>query len=152
MADASEDEDGVGKSVEIRNVGATKAVSGLHTFLLRPKDRRTSEGYRGYLLEKRCVKEQLRCLATGLKVFGISKGALKTVLVPLPSPTEQRAIAGALSSVDDLLGALDALIDKTRDIKLGAMQQLLTGEVRLRGFNDIWAGLSGRRLSAGIWG
>ena len=48
VADASEDEAGVGKSVEIRNLGSTIAVSGLHTLLLRPKNWRTIEGYRGY--------------------------------------------------------------------------------------------------------
>ena len=138
VADASEDESGVGKSVEIRNLGTTKAVSGLHTFLLRPKDRRISEGYRGYLLEKRCVKEQLRRLATGLKVFGISKGALKSVLVPLPPPSEQRAIAEVLSDVERLLGALEAPIVKKRAMKQAAMQQLLTGTARLPSFWDDW--------------
>ena len=35
VADASEDEAGVGKSVEVRNLGTIEAVAGLHTFLLR---------------------------------------------------------------------------------------------------------------------
>ena len=138
VADASEDEAGVGKSVEIRNLGTTKAVSGLHTFLLRPKNRCTSEGYRGYLFEGPSVKEQLRSLATGLKVFGISKGTLKSVLVPLPPPSEQRAIAKALSDVDGLLETVEELIAKKRTIKLATMQQLLTGRVRLPGFTDEW--------------
>jgi type I restriction enzyme S subunit len=54
---------------------------------------------------------------------------------PLP---EQRAIAEALSDVDELLGALDRLIAKKRDIKQAAMQQLLTGQTRLPGFNGNW--------------
>ena len=103
VADASEDEAGVGKSVEVRNLGTIEAVSGLHTFLLRSKDRRVHDGYRGYLLEKETVKGQLRRLATGLKVFGISKRALGDVRIPLPSPAEQRAIAEVLSDVDGLL-------------------------------------------------
>ena len=138
VADASEDEAGVGKSVEVRNLGTTKAVSGLHTFLLRPKNRRTSEGYRGYLLEEPSVKEQLRSLATGLKVFGISKGTLKSVLVPLPPPSEQRAISKALSDVDGLLETLEELIAKKRAIKQAAMQQLLAGRIRLPGSSDEW--------------
>ena len=138
VADASEDESGVGKSVEIRNLGNTKAVSGLHTLLLRPKNRRTIEGYRGYLFENILVKEQLHRLTTGLKVFGVSKGALKRVLLPLPPPSEQHAVAEALSDVDGLLGALDALIAKKRHIKQVAMHQLLTGKTRLPGFVDDW--------------
>ena len=138
VADASEDEAGVGKSVEVRNLGTTEAVSGLHTLLLRSKNRRVQDGYRGYLLENEPVKSQLRRLATGLKVFGISKQALRDVRIPLPSPSEQRAIAEALSDVDGMLAALEALIAKKRAIKQAAMQQLLTGKTRLPGFNGSW--------------
>jgi type I restriction enzyme S subunit len=51
---------------------------------------------------------------------------------------EQRAIAGALSDVDALLGAQEALLAKKRDLKAAAMQQLLTGETRLPGFSGEW--------------
>jgi type I restriction enzyme S subunit len=63
---------------------------------------------------------------------------LLATTVPLPRPAEQRAIAEALSDVDGLLGALDALIAKKRAIKQGAMQQLLTGKTRLPGFSGEW--------------
>jgi type I restriction enzyme, S subunit len=62
-------------------------------------------------------------------------------LMPLgipPDRTEQRAIATALSDVDGLLGALDRLIAKKRDLKQAAMQQLLTGQTRLPGFTGKW--------------
>ena len=139
VADASEDETGVGKSVEVRNLGAIEAISGLHTFLLRAKDERIHHGYRGYVLEKPSVKIQLRRLATGLKVFGISKQSLSDVRIPLPLPAEQRAIAETLSDVDGLLGALDALIAKKQAVKQVTMQQLLTGKTRLPGFREEWA-------------
>lgn len=138
VADASEDEAGVGKSVEVRNIGATEAISGLHTFLLRSKDQRVQDGYRGYLLESEPVQEQLRRLATGLKVFGISKQSLRDVRIPLPSLHEQRAIAEALSGVDELLAALEELIAKKRSVKQAAMQELLTGKTRLPGFSGTW--------------
>ncbi len=138
VADASEDEVGVGKSVEVRRLGAIEAVAGLHTLLLRSKNRRIPNGYRAYLLEKPPVKIQLRRVATGLKVFGISKRSLRDVRIPLPPPPEQRAIAEALSDADGLLGALEALIAKKRAIKQAAMQQLLTGKTRLPGFSGEW--------------
>ena len=138
VADASEDETGVGKSVEVRNLGKTEAIAGLHTFLLRSKDWRVHAGYRGYLLEKDPVKEQLRRLATGLKVFGISKRVLRDVRIPLPPPAEQRTIAGALSDVDSLIQSSEALIAKKRAVKQAAMQQLLTGKTRLPGFSGAW--------------
>ncbi len=52
--------------------------------------------------------------------------------------SEQRAIAAALSDVDALIGALDRLIAKKRDLKQAAMQQLLTGQTRLPGFSGEW--------------
>ena len=55
-----------------------------------------------------------------------------------PTEPEQRAIAEALSDVDGLLGGLDRLIAKKRDLKQAAMQQLLTGQTRLPGFKGEW--------------
>ena len=51
---------------------------------------------------------------------------------------EQRAIAEALSDADALLDGLNRLIAKKRDLKLAAMQQLLTGKTRLPGFHGEW--------------
>ena len=56
----------------------------------------------------------------------------------MPPTPEQRAIATALSDVDALLGGLDRLIAKKRDLKQAAMQQLLTGQTRLPGFHGEW--------------
>ena len=58
--------------------------------------------------------------------------------IPLPTISEQRAIAEALSDVDGLLAALEALIAKKRAIKQATMQQLLTGKTRLPGFSGEW--------------
>jgi type I restriction enzyme S subunit len=55
-----------------------------------------------------------------------------------PTQTEQRAIAEALSDIEAMLGLLDRLIAKNRDLKQGAMQQLLTGKIRLPGFHGGW--------------
>ena len=59
-------------------------------------------------------------------------------LAAFPPLPEQRAIAAALSDVDALIGALDRLIAKKRDLKQAAMQQLLTGQTRLPGFSGEW--------------
>jgi len=58
--------------------------------------------------------------------------------IPHPPLPEQRAIAEALSDVDRLLGGLDRLIAKKRDLEQAAMQQLLTGQTRLSGFEGEW--------------
>ena len=51
--------------------------------------------------------------------------------VQLPDEAEQTAIATVLSDMDAELTALEALCDKTRALKQGMMQELLTGRIRL---------------------
>ena len=71
--------------------------------------------------------------------MNLNTGLIKVRLVAIPSTTfEQRAIAAALNDVDALLDELDLLIAKKQDLKLAAMQQLLTGRTRLPGFGGEW--------------
>ncbi len=79
---------------------------------------------------------QGRTIQTG--VPHINLGILCEIPVRLPPLVEQRAIAEALSDVDGLLAALEALIAKKRAIKQATMQQLLTGKTRLPGFSGAW--------------
>jgi type I restriction enzyme S subunit len=69
---------------------------------------------------------------------GINGNEYAQLPIPLPPISEQRAIAAALSDVDGLLDGLDRLIAKKRDLKQAAMQELLTGETRLPGFQGGW--------------
>lgn len=71
-------------------------------------------------------------------VPGVNRNDLHKLVVFLPPPAEQRAIAAALSDVDALLAALDALLAKKRAVKQATMQQLLTGATRLPGFAGEW--------------
>ena len=75
---------------------------------------------------------------TQTSIAHLPKDKLEIVPLPVPPPTEQRAIAEALSDVDELLGALEALIAKKRAVKQAAMQQLLTGKTRLPGLSGNW--------------
>ena len=60
-------------------------------------------------------------------------------MIPLPpTKVEQDAIAEALSDADAFIESLDQLIAKKRQIKQGAMQELLTGKRRLPGFSGKW--------------
>ena len=85
----------------------------------------------------------------------ISGETLRGMRLPLPPLPEQRAIATALSDADGLLGGLDRLIAKKRDLKQAAMQQLLTGHTRLPGFHGEWEIASLEQLvvrATGFWG
>ena len=132
MADASEDLDGVGKSVEVLGLDeGVAAVAGLHTFLLREKAPTFSPGFKGHLGNLESLHQEFLRVVTGMKVFGVSKTALKNLLLPVPSPKEQTAIATILSDMDTEIAALEAKLTKTRQLKQGMMAELLTGRTRL---------------------
>lgn len=64
---------------------------------------------------------------------------VKNISVALPTTkAEQKAIAEALSDADALIEALEQLVVKKRQLKQGAMQELLTGKRRLPGFQGGW--------------
>ncbi|HEY0874974.1 MAG TPA: restriction endonuclease subunit S [Vicinamibacterales bacterium] len=69
---------------------------------------------------------------------GMSLAGVLRIQSAFPALPEQHAIAAALSHVDALLEGLTRLIAKKRDLKQAAMQQLLTGQVRLTQFVGNW--------------
>ncbi len=131
MADASEDYEGVGKSVEIRNVQSNRLIAGLHTFLLRDKDDTFVNGFKAYIRHYPFVKEQFSRLATGMKVYSISKANLSIIQIPIPDKEEQLRIVGILNSMESEISTLESKLSKYRQIKSGMMQTLLTGKIRL---------------------
>ena len=74
-------------------------------------------------------------LAQGATRYNIAKSAFMRLSIPQPSQEEQTAIATVLSDMDAELAALEARRDKTRALKQGMMQALLTGRIRLVGAN-----------------
>ncbi|HXQ35461.1 MAG TPA: restriction endonuclease subunit S, partial [Anaerolineales bacterium] len=98
--------------------------------------------YLFYVFNSPNYRSKVRQTAAGTKVKHTSPEKLLKIDIPLPPPSEQRAIARVLSDVDELLAALEALIVKKRAIKQGAMQQLLTGRIRLPGFSGEWETIS----------
>jgi type I restriction enzyme S subunit len=89
------------------------------------------DGFRGYLHCIPAVKTTFDRLATGMKVYGISKNNLFVVPIPVPPREEQVSITSMLSEMDLEIQALDQRLNKTRQIKQGMMQELLTGKTRL---------------------
>jgi type I restriction enzyme S subunit len=69
----------------------------------------------------------------------VTQAILHSVQIAWPSEAkEQAAIVAALSDVDALLGGLDQIIVKKRDLKQAAMQRILTGQAHLSGFHGEW--------------
>lgn len=127
MADASEDQSGIGKSFEVINQPHNPVISGLHTFLIREKKNCTlAKGFKAYFYFNPLIKKQYDALATGLKVYSLSKGSFNHIQIPLPPLPEQQAIAKVLLETDAWIDSLENIIAKKRQVKQGAMQMLLT--------------------------
>ena len=137
FADTAEDET-AGKAVEVINTKGIKAVSGLHTILCRKTKDVFSKYYLGYFFNSKVFHNQLLRYMTGSKVLSISKSDIKKTMVLLPPKLEQEKIANALTRIDNLIEDYEKLIRKKEKIKQGLMQNLLTGKVRLKGFDTKW--------------
>ncbi len=131
FVDASEDLAGVGKSLEISGAEGIEAVAGQHTIAARFDKEVLADGFKGYLQHIPAFTTHLRRLAAGTKVYATNRKHIASAEILLPEPEEQRAIVRVLSDMDAEITALEARLDKTRALKQGMMQALLTGRVRL---------------------
>jgi len=78
-------------------------------------------------------KAGLTALCGGSTFLEIGKKQVSNYQVFIPiGRDEQAAIAAILSDIDAELAALEARRDKTRELKQGMMQELLTGRIRLQ--------------------
>ncbi len=124
LADASEDYDGIGKSVEVINVGNNKIVSGLHTILARDTNKVMSLGFKGYLFNTSIIHNQIRVLANGFKVYGISKNNIYDLDVRIPTKTEQEKITNFLISLDKKIELQQRKIEALKIYKRGLIQRI----------------------------
>lgn len=127
-----------GENILSRNCRLAFKISGKswvnnHAHVLRPRAGMALD-YLVEFLESRDYDQY----NTGTAQPKLNKQVCSGIPVLCPPLPEQRAIAAALSDVDALLGGLDRLIAKKRDLKQAAMQQLLTGQTRLPGFHGEW--------------
>lgn len=87
--------------------------------------------------------------STGTGVPTLNRNSVHEHKVVIPPLAEQRRIAEALSDIDELISALGKLIEKKRNIKQGAIQELLgmrneecgmrnVPRRRLAGFSGAW--------------
>ena len=131
MVDASEDLEGIGTSVEVKALRGLQLVAGLHTIAARFDKSVIADGFKAYLQFCPKLRTHLRRLAAGTKVYATNRAHIASAEIRLPDPDEQRAIASVLSDMDAEIATLEQRRNKTRAIKQGMMQQLLTGRVRL---------------------
>lgn len=92
-----------------------------------------------YLVHMSGFVSEVLNLCTGTSYPSITPQKLACILISIPKNVkEQQKIAEVLTDLDDLIAELEKVRDKKQAIKIGAMQELLTGKRRLPGFNKPW--------------
>lgn len=138
------------KNIQIQNddilitkdgsLGKTALVKGLNkpatlnsgVFVIRPVQESYDPTFVYYILSSFVFKDFLDHLSAGSTIIHLyQKDISKFEFLMPPTIEEQTAIASILSDMDNEIEALEQKLAKTRQIKQGMMQQLLTGKIRL---------------------
>jgi len=90
-----------------------------------------SKRYFFHFLKSKSFKQQIGGKATGSAQLNFGPSHVKMVEISLPTFEEQDNIATILSDMDAEISALESKLEKYRKVKLGMMQNLLTGKIRL---------------------
>jgi type I restriction enzyme S subunit len=91
-----------------------------------------------YVINGYRTNTELRKKVIGSAQLGLARKSVEEHAVPFPSHEEQTTIAEALTDSDALIESLEQVLAKKRQLKQGAMQELLTGRRRLPGFGGDW--------------
>lgn len=124
IADASEDYNDIGKTVEIIGTNGSNILAGLHTIHARRISNRIIVGYAAHLMASGAVKKDIKFIAQGAKVLGISPKNIAKLEFLLPHPDEQEKIAACLSAVDDHIAHVSQQLIHTQVFKQGLLQQM----------------------------
>ncbi len=94
--------------------------------------------YLYYYLQSKNTVDQLADQADGGNQKFIALNKIRNFATLLPSESEQEHIAKTLVCFDTYLDNLTELIEKKRNIRDGALEDLVSGRTRLDGFNYTW--------------
>ncbi|EGF6521819.1 restriction endonuclease subunit S [Salmonella enterica] len=143
FADASEDLQDIGKSIEIINLNNEKLLSGMHTILARQIRDCLVIGFGAHLFRSKKIRTQIQKEAQGTKVLGLSANRLSKIEILFPADkAEQQKIADCLSSLDKVISLQIKKIEALQQYKNGLMQKLFPAggetvpELRFGGFQN----------------
>lgn len=135
FADASEDMNDVGKTIEIVHLHDERVLAGQHTILARQLESTFVTGFGAYLFGSGLMRDRIKKEAQGTKVYQISARRLGGIDVTYPnSKAEQQKVAGCLTSLDEVIAAQGRKVEALKAHKRGLMQQIFPreGETRPR--------------------
>lgn len=133
-------------TIQTGDVGLTAIVpknlagANCHALIISRFDQgRIAPKFVSYYLNSPPGRSRLQLIETGTTMKHLNVGDMLQFKIPLPpSRVEQEGIAEMLTDADTLIESLEQLLAKKRQIKQGAMQELLTGQRRLPGFAGEW--------------
>jgi type I restriction enzyme S subunit len=133
MGDLIMPKDDIGGGNIIGKVGYIDAndtyVLGDHVYCLRALQ--GNPRFLAYVINSHQTNSELRKKVIGSAQLGLGRKSVTEQEIQFPPLPEQTAIATVLSDMDLELAALEQRRDKTRALKQGMMQELLTGRTRL---------------------
>lgn len=143
IADTAED-DTVGKTIEVQNLGNGKLVAGLHTIPCRVKKGDFAPGWLGYYMNSYIYHDQIIPFITGIKVSSISKTAIAETIILVPPVEEQERIVETLSQLDSLIKQETSVSEKLNNVKSSCLSKIFPKddekkpEMRFPEFTDTW--------------
>jgi type I restriction enzyme S subunit len=149
FAGSGETKEEIGKSVAY--LGQQECYAGGDIVILRPKG--VDSAYLGYALNSTQINSQKAKAGKGDAVVHISSSDLKQITLWCPLLHEQKAIAKALSDMDELIDNLEILIEKKSRLFSGFIEHTIKNqmqskknirEYKLGDLGKTYGGLSGK--------
>ena len=127
----------IGKVAIVENLYKVATLnSGI--FVLRTINKNVDEKYLYYVLLSKYFIKFIDDLSVGSSISHLYQKDFNNFIFAKPPKLEQEKIANALTRVDNLIEDYEKLIKKKEKIKKGLIQNLLTGKVKLKGFDTIY--------------
>lgn len=122
-----------------------------HVCIIRTKDT-LDRNYLVNILLSPIGQNQIMNNQAGGNREGLNFDQIRKFDIPLPPLKEQQKIASILSTWDKAIELKEKLIEQKKEQKKGLMQKLLTGKVRLPGFEGEWESVPVEKLCSLIMG
>ena len=125
-----------GKQITVSGSGANAGFVSFHNYPIFASDCSTIGESKKYKIEYiyyllMLFQEDIYNRQTGGAQPHIHPSDISPIEIPFPPIQEQTHIANILSDMDNEIDALEKKLSKTKELKQGLMQQLLTGKIRL---------------------
>ena len=109
--------------------------------IIRPKKQIVDSFYLKHYISYPKTLQQLINMKTGSAIKRIVLRDIKGLKLPIPTLKEQQKISLILSSVDEKIENADNIIEKTKELKKGLMQKLLTKGIGYDRFKETEIGM-----------